>query len=121
MASGRAEAGLDPVIVIFDLFLVLHIAAGAVGLVTFWLPVIGRKGSDSHKRWGRVFSWCIMTAGICAIAMSLQSLGWPIVVGLPVMALAFAVNGYWLVNYLWLRPVAARYKRMQRRRAEAGS
>ncbi len=50
-----------------------------------------------------------------------QSLGWPIVVGLPVMALGFAVNGYWLVNYLWLRPVVARYKRMQRRRAAARS
>ena len=50
-----------------------------------------------------------------------QSLGWPIVVGLPVMALGFAVNGYWLVNYLWLRPVVARYKRMKRRRAEAQS
>ena len=50
-----------------------------------------------------------------------QSLGWPIVVGLPVMALGFAVNGYWLVNYLWLRPVVARYKRMQRRRVAARS
>jgi len=28
----------------------------------------------------------------------------------------FAINGYWLTNYLWLRPVVARAKRMKARR-----
>jgi len=43
----------------------------------------------------------------------MQSLGWPLAVGLPVMALWFAINGWWLVNYLWLRPVVARARRMR--------
>jgi hypothetical protein len=72
------EASLTPVILIFDAFLAVHVVAGAIGLVTFWLPVIGRKGSDPHKRWGRVFARCIMAAGLCAMGMSLLSLGWPL-------------------------------------------
>jgi len=58
---------------------------------------------------------------ISSIYTWVLSLGWPIVVGLPVMGLWFAVNGYWLVNYLWLRPVAARLKRMKLRRAKGSS
>jgi uncharacterized protein len=58
---------------------------------------------------------------ISAVYVWVQSLGWPIVVGLPVMAFGFAVNGYWLVNYLWLRPVVARLRQMKRRRAALGS
>jgi uncharacterized protein len=53
-----------------------------------------------------------------AVTSWVQSLGWPLAVGLPVMGLWFAVNGYWLVNYLWLRPVNARRRRMKARRAE---
>lgn len=56
------------------------------------------------------------TEWFSAVYEWIQSLGWPLVVGLPVMGLWFAVNGYWLVNYLWLRPVAARLKRMKSRR-----
>jgi hypothetical protein len=101
LLASSTEVGLDPVILVFDIFLVIHIAAGAVGLITFWLPVIGRKGSDSHKRWGRVFSRCIMTAGLCAIAMSLLSLGWPLETH-PKMTDAVMVRGLfgWMMLYL---------------------
>ena len=54
---------------------------------------------------------------VVAVYDWMQTLGWPLAVGLPVMGLWFAVNGYWLVNYLWLRPVLARLKRMRLRRA----
>jgi uncharacterized protein len=53
---------------------------------------------------------------ISAVSSWVQTLGWPLAVGLPVMGLWFAVNGFWLVNYLWLRPVNARRKRMKARR-----
>jgi hypothetical protein len=92
---------VQPVILIFDVFLVIHIVAGAIGIVTFWVPVIGRKGSDAHKKWGRVFSWCIMTAGICAIGMSSLSIGWPIETH-PKMTDAALVQGLfgWMMLYL---------------------
>jgi hypothetical protein len=109
MLSNRfiAEVGLDPVVLVFDIFLVTHIAAGGVGLITFWLPVIGRKGGDSHKRWGRVFSRCIMTAGVCAIAMSLLSLGWPLETH-PKMTDPVIVRGLfgWMMLYLAILTVS---------------
>ena len=51
---------------------------------------------------------------VSALSEWVQALGWPLVIGLPVMGVWFAINGYWLVNYLWLRPVVARAKRMKR-------
>jgi hypothetical protein len=106
-AAARKGEALDPVILVFDVFLVIHIVAGAVGLVTFWIPVIGRKGSDSHKKWGRIFSRCIMTAGICAIAMSLVSLGWPLETH-PKLADAMMVRGLfgWMMLYLAILTVS---------------
>jgi uncharacterized protein len=56
------------------------------------------------------------SAWITAVIDWMQALGWPLAVGLPAMGLWFALNGYWLVNYLWLRPVVARARRMRARR-----
>lgn len=56
-----------------------------------------------------------------ALADWIQALGWPLVLGLPVMGLWFAVNGYWLTNYLWLRPVVARAKRIKALRLRRAS
>ena len=109
MIGRNAKRGIcvTPVIAVFDLFLIIHIAAGAIGLVTFWLPVLGRKGSDSHKRWGRVFARCIMVAGICAIAMSLLSLGWPLETH-PQLTDATLVRGLfgWMMLYLAILTVS---------------
>lgn len=51
-----------------------HLTAGAIGLVSFWIPIFGRKGGDAHRRWGRVFNRCILIAGILAVLMSLLTL-----------------------------------------------
>jgi hypothetical protein len=63
---------------IFEIFLVIHITLGTIGLVSFWVPVFGRKGAEAHKKWGRVFAWTIMVTGLCAIGMSTCSLLWPL-------------------------------------------
>ena len=85
----------------------LYIAAFHIGdrLLpgTYTLHPFGNVTFGSAEWIGAVFEW-------------IQALGWPLAVGLPVMGLWFAVNGYWLVNYLWLRPVVARLKRMKSRR-----
>jgi uncharacterized protein len=42
-----------------------------------------------------------------------MSMGWPLLLGLLVLGSWLSINAYWLVNYLWLRPVRARAKRMR--------
>lgn len=55
-----------------------HIAAGSVGAVAFWVPVVGRKGGMQHKRWGRVFTVSVLVTGALAVAMSLLTLADPL-------------------------------------------
>jgi hypothetical protein len=102
-----AEPLLHPAVAIFDGFLIVHIIAGGIGLVTFWLPVIGRKGADAHKRWGKVFARCIMAAGLCAIGMSVISLGWPLETH-PKMTDPVLVRGLfgWMMLYLAILTVS---------------
>lgn len=50
-----------------------------------------------------------------ALADWVAALGWPLVVGLPVMGLWFATNVYLLFTWWWLRPVVARARRMRAR------
>ncbi len=92
---------MAPYILLFDLALAIHIATGAVGLVTFWIPVVGRKGDDRHRWWGRIFARCIRTAGLCAIVMSVISLGWPLETH-PKLTDAALVRGLfgWMMLYL---------------------
>jgi hypothetical protein len=59
---------------LFHGFVAAHIATGAVGLVLFWVPVIGRKGGATHRRIGDIFARCILATGISAVGMSLCTL-----------------------------------------------
>ncbi|NNK48536.1 MAG: hypothetical protein HKP01_06665 [Gemmatimonadetes bacterium] len=43
-----------------------HMGFGFVGLMAFWIPVVTRKGSIGHVRFGTVFLWCVY--GIAASA-----------------------------------------------------
>lgn len=59
---------------IFHSFVVAHIITGSIGAVAFWIPVIGRKGGANHKRWGKVFTVCMLITGSFAICMSLLTI-----------------------------------------------
>ena len=59
---------------LFEAIVVLHVLAGTVGLVSFWIPITARKGSSRHRKWGRVACHAFMGAGVLAIAMALLSL-----------------------------------------------
>ena len=61
----------------FGLIVVLHVLAGTVGLISFWVPIGARKGGVNHRRWGRVACRALMGAGALAIAMALLSLYGP--------------------------------------------
>ncbi|MEM1187574.1 MAG: hypothetical protein AAGI72_03555 [Pseudomonadota bacterium] len=63
---------------VFEIFVALHIVTGSVGLVSFWVPVIGRKGGPGHARNGKLFALMMLLTGSFAIAISLTTLSDPV-------------------------------------------
>lgn len=63
---------------LFKTLIAMHIVTGTVGLVTMWVPVVGRKGGDRHKRWGKVFAQALLYTGIIAIGISVVTLRYPL-------------------------------------------
>jgi len=61
---------VQTVVLAFDAFVILHILAGSLGLVSFWIPIIARKGSMPHRQWGRVFTTSMLVTGFAAIGIS---------------------------------------------------
>jgi hypothetical protein len=59
---------------IFHTLVIAHILAGATGAISFWIPVVGRKGGPAHRKWGQVFSLALLCTGSYALCMSLLSL-----------------------------------------------
>ncbi len=64
-------------LLLFHTLIGAHIISGTTGAIAFWIPVIGRKGGVNHARWGRVFTYAMLTTGSLAICMSLMSLADP--------------------------------------------
>ncbi len=64
----------DPVTTLFHAFVVLHILCGSLGLVAFWIPILGRKGSPLHRRWGQVFTRTMLATGAAAVGISICTL-----------------------------------------------
>lgn len=58
--------------------LYLHIAAGAVALLLFWVPVFSRKGSFNHRRFGRYFAMIMYTVAFSGLIMALSDLWNPL-------------------------------------------
>jgi hypothetical protein len=58
----------------FEILIVLHVIAGAVGLTAFWGPIVTRKGARAHRRWGKAACLGFLGAGALAVAMALLSL-----------------------------------------------
>ena len=86
---------------LFRLFVIAHICTGAVGLVLFWVPVIGRKGSLNHRKTGKIFAYCILATACSALGMSLCTLSDPLGTH-PRLTDAALVSGLfgWMMFYL---------------------
>jgi hypothetical protein len=54
----------------YDALRILHIAGGALGLVSMFIPLLAKKGSRVHRRFGKVFAVAMIVAGGSGIAMS---------------------------------------------------
>lgn len=64
--------------ILFEGLVAAHVVTGATGLLSMWVPVVTRKGSPNHKRWGRVFVGAMLATGTIAVGISLVSLSYPI-------------------------------------------
>ncbi len=59
---------------LLDLLRGVHIAAGATGLVVYWVPIFTRKGGRNHRRFGVIFKWSayvVLAAAATAIVVRL--------------------------------------------------
>ncbi|MEM0985799.1 MAG: hypothetical protein AAGJ32_06100 [Pseudomonadota bacterium] len=63
---------------LFHALIICHIVTGTIGLVVFWIPVLGRKGSPLHRKAGRIFLWSMLATGSFAVGISLCTLSAPV-------------------------------------------
>jgi hypothetical protein len=63
---------------LFELLVAIHIVTGATGLVSFWVPVAGRKGGKNHARFGKLFTMMMLFTGSVAICIALTTLSDPV-------------------------------------------
>ncbi|MGD1887128.1 MAG: hypothetical protein ACFB01_08405 [Cohaesibacteraceae bacterium] len=59
---------------VFHAFVWGHIVFGSVGLVAFWVPVVGKKGGPLHRNFGKVFTGTMLLTGGFATLISLTTL-----------------------------------------------
>lgn len=60
-----------------SLFVGVHVFAGFIGLISFWVPVLTRKGGKHHKLFGKVFKYCayvVLLAASLAILLRLPQM-----------------------------------------------
>ncbi|MEO0575101.1 MAG: hypothetical protein AAF004_06525 [Pseudomonadota bacterium] len=62
----------------FHTLVIAHIVSGTIGLLTLWVPIVGRKGSALHKQWGKVFAYALLVTGAVAIGISICTLAAPL-------------------------------------------
>lgn len=89
----------------FEGFLFVHIACGAVGLVLFWIPTLGRKGSQTHRKVGHWYARLMLITASMAIGMSITTLLNPLETHPRQVALAwpqYRIEGIfgWMMLYL---------------------
>jgi len=58
-------------VILFRIFLALHILGGCLGLITGTLNVIRKKGDKKHKLTGKIFSYGMFTAGFSSLVLSI--------------------------------------------------
>ncbi|AMW05351.1 hypothetical protein [Gemmatimonas phototrophica] len=63
----------------FEGFLFVHVTTGAVGLLLFWIPVLGKKGSPTHRKFGEWYARLMLVTASMAIGMASTTLLSPIV------------------------------------------
>ncbi len=98
----------------FEFFVAAHIATGSVGLVLFWVPVVSRKGSRLHRRWGQIFAYALLSTGFFAIGMSVCTLVAPLETH-PKLTSPTLVRGLfgWMMLYLAILTISLSWYGLQ--------
>lgn len=60
---------------LLDVVVLVHVVAGFVGLVAFWIPVFARKGGRAHVRAGRVYAYAAYVVTLSAVVASAGRIG----------------------------------------------
>lgn len=89
----------------FEAFLFVHITTGAIGLVLFWIPVIGKKGAQTHRRIGFWYARLMLVTASMAMGMAATTLLSPLPTHPKQVALgwpAWRIEGIfgWMMLYL---------------------
>ena len=63
---------------LFEVLVAMHIVTGSIGLVSFWVPVVGRKGGRVHGTYGRLFTMMMLATGSIAIGIAFTTLSDPV-------------------------------------------
>ncbi len=86
----------------------LHVAGGAVALISFWVPALTKKGSPIHRKAGRVY---------------VRGMGTVMVTSLPLSAVSF-FEGNWVAGtfllYLFIITATSLYTGVRAPRSKAG-
>ncbi len=59
--------------VIHDFFLRIHIPAGTLSLILFWIPVMVKKGNNIHRKVGKAYYWSMWIVQITAFILSINN------------------------------------------------
>lgn len=62
---------------LFESLVAVHIVTGTVGLLSFWVPIVARKGGNAHRRFGKVFVGTMLVTGSVAACIALTTLSDP--------------------------------------------
>ena len=63
--------------------LYMHVIIGSLALVVFWLPMLAKKGSKNHKKFGRAFVYGMYAVSLSSFAMAVIVLLDPIAAKAP--------------------------------------
>jgi uncharacterized membrane protein len=56
---------------LFSVFRILHIIAGFLALLIFWIPMVTRKGGKVHNRIGWIYVWAMGVVSVSAFYMGI--------------------------------------------------
>lgn len=65
---------------LYQLLFYVHVVAGVMAIILFWVPAFAIKGGEQHKRFGRYYRRLMYLVAGCAIVMSALLLAVPLAV-----------------------------------------
>jgi hypothetical protein len=74
-------------------FLIVHICAGTISLVMAPIAFMTLKGGPAHRRWGKIYFWCMAVVAATAITMSIYH-NIPFLLMIAIFSFSAAARGY---------------------------